>query len=295
MTATAERSSDRPAWGETVASGKDKADENFPVGSVLIARRMRPHVHAYYAFARAIDDIADNAVLAPDAKIARLDAMQALVLGREHAPDGLVSRGEAVIAARLHRSLLETGIDPARATDLLIAFRRDATAPRTASLSELLDYCRYSANPVGRYLLDLHGEGAATHAASDALCTALQILNHLQDCQDDLVTLGRSYLPEAWLAEAGETVECVRQPAASPGLRRVIDRLLDEVDRLNRTAAGLAGLIADRRMRLEAAVIVGASQRLAARLRRADPLAGRVRLTRADMALSAVSSLRHVF
>jgi squalene synthase HpnC len=282
-------------WGRSVASGKDKADENFPVGSLLIARRLRPHVHAYYAFARAIDDIADNAVLSAEQKIERLDAMEALLLGRRPARDGLVSREEAAIASALQRSLDATGINPARATDLLIAFRRDARAPRTASLAELLDYCRYSANPVGLYLLDLHGEGAASHAASDALCTALQILNHLQDCQDDLVTLGRSYLPEAWLAEQGETVDSVRRTRASPGLRRVLDRLLDEVDRLNRIAAGLAALIADRRMRMEAAVIVGASQRLARRLRHADPLAGRVKLTRSDVARSAISSLRHVF
>lgn len=277
-----------------VASGKTRADENFPVGSVLIARRLRPHVHAYYKFARAIDDIADNAVLPPEVKIARLDAMGALVTGAAAEP-GLVSADEAAIATRLHRSLRETGVSAARATDLLVAFRRDAVAPRTATLAELLDYCRYSANPVGLYLLDLHGEGVASHAASDALCTALQILNHLQDCRDDLETLGRSYLPETWLAEAGESVDSVRAARCSPGLRTVLDRLLDEVDRLNRTAAGLAALIADRRMRMEAAVIVALSQRLAKRLRRGDPLARRVKLTRVDMARSAASSLRHVF
>ncbi len=283
-----------PTQAAEIASGKNKNTENFPVGSLLIARRLRPHVHAYYNYARAIDDIADNAVLSPEAKIARLDAMGALVCGRTAEP-GLVSATEAAIATRLHRSLVETGVTTARATDLLVAFRRDSQAPRTATLAELLDYCRYSANPVGLFLLDLHGEGAASHAASDALCTALQILNHLQDCGDDLRELGRSYLPGAWLAEEGETVESVLAPRCSPGLRRVIDRLLDEVDRLNGIAAGLAGLIADRRMRMEAAVIVSLSQRLARRLRRGDPLAQRVKLSRGDMGMSLLHSLRHVF
>ena len=91
-------------------------------------------------------------------------------------------------------------------TDLLVAFRRDATKRRYASWDELYDYCRYSAMPVGRHVLDLHGEDAATHAPSDALCTSLQVLNHLQDCAKDLAALDRCYLPEDWLAEAGSSV-----------------------------------------------------------------------------------------
>ena len=276
-----------------MSSGKKAADENFPVGSMLIARKLRPHVNAYYAFARAIDDIADNNVLSPDAKIARLDAMQALLLGHA-APTALLGPAEAASAVRLRDSLAVTGIDPARGTDLIIAFRQDAVKSRYASWAELANYCRYSANPVGLYLLDLHGEGGATHAPSDALCTALQVLNHLQDCREDLAELGRCYLPEAWLEQAGESVEGVRANHASPGLRRVLDQALDEVDRLNRDAARLPGLISDRRMRLEAAVIVGLSHRLARRLRRGDPLARRVKLSRPDVAASLLAAFRHL-
>ena len=275
-----------------VASGKGRADENFPVGSVLIARRLRPHVHAYYAFARAIDDIADNAVLSPDAKIARLDAMEALLLGRREPGTG--DGAEAGSAVRLRHSLGVTGVSPACGTDLVVAFRQDATKDRYASWSELAEYCRYSANPVGRYLLALHGEGAATHGPSDALCTALQVLNHLQDCKDDLATLDRCYLPEDWLRAAGEDVGAVSRERSSAGLRRVLDRALDEVDRLNQVAATLPGLIADRRMRLEAAVIVALSHRLAHRLRRGDPVVGRVKLSRGDVGASMLLALRHV-
>ncbi len=284
-----------PLAAPDVSSGKGRADENFPVGSVLIARALRPHVHAYYAFARAIDDIADNAVLSPERKIARLDAMEALLLDRR-SPDvpGPADGAEAATAVRLRDSLAETGVTPARGTDLIVAFRQDAVQYRYASWSELAGYCRYSANPVGLYLLDLHGEGTATHPASDALCTSLQVLNHLQDCRDDLLGLGRCYLPEDWLAAAGETVEAVRRDHASAGLRRVLDQALDEVDRLNRIAATLPGLIADRRMRLEAAVIVGLAHRLARRLRRQDPLAARVKLSRLDVVTSVLAALRHV-
>ncbi len=274
-----------------VASGKGRADENFPVGSRLIRAALRPHVHAYYGFARAIDDIADNAVLPPPAKIARLDAMEAAVLGRPPAASG-ATPAELGHAHRLHASLAVTGIDPSTATDLIVAFRRDAAQPRTESWEELAWYCRYSANPVGRYLLALHGEGAGSLAASDALCTALQVLNHLQDCKADLAELDRCYVPGPWLAQEGLDVEVLREERCRPPLRRVLDRLLDEVDRLNRHAAMLPGRVADRRMRLESAVIVELSHRLAARLRREDPLARRVKLRRGDVARSLLGAAR---
>ncbi len=274
-----------------VSSGKGRAQENFPVGSRLIHARLRPHVHAYYGFARAVDDIADNAVLPPPAKIARLDAMEAAVLGRQPPASGAMP-GELAHARRLRGSLAVTGIDPATATDLIVAFRRDALRPRTEDWEELAWYCRYSANPVGRYLLALHGEGARCLAASDALCTALQLLNHLQDCQADLAELDRCYLPRSWLADEGLQVEILREPRCPAALRRVLDRLLDQVDRLHRQAAALPGLVADRRMRLEAAVIVGLSHRLAARLRREDPLARRVKLRRSDLARGLLGAAR---
>ncbi len=275
------------------SSGKGHADENFPVGSALIAPRLRPHVHAYYAFARAVDDIADNALLPAEDKLARLDAMEALLLGRPAARDAS-GRGEAASAVRLRASLAETGITPARGTDLLVAFRQDAVKRRYESWGELVEYCRYSANPVGLYLLDLHGEGPVSHPGSDALCTALQVLNHLQDCRDDLHTLDRCYLPGDWLRDAGEDVDAVRWERCGPGLRRVLDRCLHQVDRLNRVASTLPDAIRDRRMRLEAAVIVALSHRLARRLRREDPLAGRVRLRRGDAARSLLVALRHL-
>ena len=131
-------------------SGKDRGDENFPVGSALISARLRPHVHAFYAFARNADDIADSPDLAPEDKVRRLDAMQAVLLGE--AADGSPS------ATQLRASLAECGVTPRHATDLLVAFRQDAVKNRYANWDELLDYCRVSAMPVGRHVLDLHGE-----------------------------------------------------------------------------------------------------------------------------------------
>ncbi len=280
-------------FGLEVASGKGRGDENFPVGSRLIRAAERPHVHAYYGFARAIDDIADNEVISAETKLARLDAMEAALLG--HAPRPGSPPAELAQARRLRDSLAITGIDPATCTDLVVAFRQDAVKHRYAGWDELAHYCRYSAAPVGRYLLALHGEDmrpGAMLAGSDALCAALQVLNHLQDCAEDLARLDRCYIPEPWLAAEGLGVAVLREPHSPPGLRRVLDRLLDEVDRLHRQARPLPSLVADRRMRLEAAMIVGLSHRLAARLRRQDPLAGRVRLLKPDILRSLLGAAR---
>lgn len=269
-------------------SGKDRGDENFPVGSLLIRRDLRRHVHAYYAFARNADDISDSSVLPAAEKVARLDAMEAVLLGR--APDAA-----SPSAVRLRASLAETGVAPCHATDLLVAFRQDATKLRYARWDELLDYCRFSAMPVGRHVLDLHGEDpAATHPPSDALCAALQVLNHLQDGSKDLRDLDRCYLPQDLLDRFGARVEDLHAPAATPGLRRVLDALLDETEALNRVAGDLPRSVRDRRLRLETAVIVGLSRRLLRRLRAGDPVATRVKLTKPDAAAALAAALRYL-
>jgi hydroxysqualene synthase len=267
-------------------SGKDRGHENFPVGSLLIRRDLRAHVHAFYAFARNADDIADSAVLSADDKIARLDAMEDVLLGRsdEGSPG----------AMRLRGSLAETGVSPRHSTDLLIAFRLDATKLRYADWDELLDYCRYSAMPVGRHVLDLHGEDRATWESSDALCASLQVLNHLQDGAKDLAALDRCYLPLDLLARCGASVDDLRGDAETSHLRRVFDLLLDQVDVLNSAAIELPHRTRSRRLRTETAIIVGLAHRLARRLRRGDPLARRVKLTKGDGFVSVLAALRHL-
>lgn len=263
-------------------SGKDRKDENFPVGSALIAAHLRPHVHAFYAFARNADDIADSSTLDLADKLARLDVMEAVLLGHGDASPS---------AIKLRHSLAATGVTPRHAQDLLIAFRRDAVQPRTPDLADLFHYCRHSAAPVGRHVLALHGESEATWPASDSLCAALQINNHLQDCARDLETMDRCYLPDAMLARYGSNINDLRRPTATPALRAVLDALLDECDRLNREGAQLPTLVRNRRLRAETTVIVKLAQRLSTRLRRADPLAARVKLSKGDAALSVLGSL----
>jgi squalene synthase HpnC len=254
-------------------SGKGSGDENFPVASRLIAPGLRGHVMAYYAFARAADDIADNPELAPDDKIDRLDRLGAALRGEAGA-------GDVPVAARLRASLLDTGVPLACGLDLLTAFKQDAVKTRYADWEELLGYCVHSANPVGRFLLDLHGEPAAAQPLSDALCTALQILNHLQDLGEDYRRLDRVYLPESWLEAEGIGVEALGRSRADPRLRRVIDRALDSVGELLPAASALPAHLTDRRMAMEAGAIAALARALHARLRRQDPLAVRVELSK---------------
>jgi farnesyl-diphosphate farnesyltransferase len=264
-------------------SGKDRADENFPVGSFLIAKPLRPHIHAFYSFARNADDIADSPALGPEEKIARLDAMEAALLGAA-GPD-------APSATRLRASLTATGVTPRHAQDLLIAFRQDAVKNRYANWAELLDYCRHSAAPVGRHVLDLHGESEATWPASDALCAALQILNHLQDCAGDLRSLDRCYIPQEFLADAGIGTDDIARPETFAPLRAVFDKMLTLTEALNVTAAALPDLVRDRRLRVETAIIARLARRLTTLLRAGDPLATRVKLSKLDFLAATLLSL----
>jgi hydroxysqualene synthase len=269
---------DVEAW-----SGKTRSDENFPVGSWLIARRVRPHMHAYYSFARNADDIADSPDLSPAEKVARLDIMEEVLLGLR--PEGSPS------ATRLRESLDETGVSPVHATDLLIAFRQDATKSRYETFDELYDYCRYSAVPVGRYVIDLHRESNNCYPASDALCISLQILNHLQDCGTDLRTLDRCYIPQALLRDLGIDTGDLLGPEETPALRRAFMTILDRVGQVNVAARPLPDMVRSRRLRAETMFIRTLAVCLTDRLAKGDPLAKRVALTKADATFSLLRAL----
>ena len=271
------------AAGVEAWSGKDRGDENFPVGSWLIRRDLRVHVHAFYRFARNADDIADSPILAADDKLRRLDRMAAVL---DSAPGD-----DSPAATAMRASLAVTGVTAQHCHDVLHAFRQDAVKLRYRDWDDLMEYCRYSAAPVGRQLLDLHGEGRDTWPPSDALCAALQVLNHLQDCADDYRNLDRVYLPLDDMEAAGCTLAALTAPAASPALRQVLDRLLDRTEGLIATARDLPPRVGSAGLRRESAAIVALAGRLARRLRGGDPLAGRVKLTKADFAAAFLAGI----
>jgi hydroxysqualene synthase len=273
---TAVRAELRQVGAEIVEtpSGKWRSTENFPVGSFLIRRDLRPHVHAFYRFARNADDIADNPGLAAEEKLRRLDRMAEIL-------DGAPGR-ESPAALAMRESLIETRLPAQHCHDLLRAFRLDAVKQRYHDWEDLMEYCRYSASPVGRQVLDLHAEGQDTWPASDDLCSALQVLNHLQDCADDYRLLDRVYLPLEDLTAEGIGVEALAARASGPRLRRVLDRLLDRTAELIDGARGLPPLVTSSGLRWECAAIVELSHRLMRRLRHGDPVGSRVRLRKTD-------------
>ena len=253
------------------------------MGSWLLPAAVRPHVAIFYAFARAIDDIADSPSLSPDDKIARLTAFERTLSGTDDAGPGK--------AVAMRQSLRETGIPAQHCFDLIAAFKQDAVKNRYDDFNDLLGYCILSAAPVGRYLIDLHGGSLHGYGPSDNLCMALQIINHLQDCRDDYRTLDRVYLPRDWMAAEGVRVEDLDKDAASLGLRRVLDRTLDATEALLSEARLLPVGLVSRRLAMEAAGILAIADRLVALLRRRDPLPRRVVLGKAGYAAAILSGI----
>ena len=256
-------------------SGKGHRDENFPVASRLIPARHRAPILAFYEFVRTADDIADHPKLAATEKVERLDRLEADLLG---------AGDESREAVTLRKALAEHGLSPQHAQDLLKAFRLDATKLRYADWDDLIGYCTYSAIPVGRFVLDVHGESRTTWPASDAICAALQIINHIQDCGDDYRKLDRVYIPLDALAVAGIGVEALGEAKASPALRQCLTGLARRTNALLREGESLPIRIEDFRLSLEISVIYTLALRLTGIIAKRDPLSERVHLGKSAMA-----------
>ena len=256
-------------------SGKTHRDENFPVASWLIQPRHRTLILAFYAFVRCADDIADHAMLSSSEKLNLLDRLEQDLLG---AGDGNAQ------AIALRHALAVRGMSPRHAQDLLKAFRLDATKLRYRDWDDLMGYCAYSAMPVGRFVLDVHGESHGTWFASDAICAALQIINHLQDCAADYRDLDRVYIPLDALAACGLGVEALGAAKASPELRRCLAGLAERTGILLQEGDALPNLVEDWRLALEISVIQTLAQHLTRILTRRDPLSERVHLGKLGVA-----------
>ena len=250
-------------------SGKTHRDENFPVASWIIHPRHRALILAFYNFVRTADDIADHATLGASEKLAYLDLLEAELLGTGD------SQPEAVT---LRRALAERSMPPRHALDVLVAFRMDVTKLRYENWDEVIHYCRYSAMPVGRFMLDVHGESTSTWAASDALCAGLQVNNHLQDCGKDYKNLNRVYLPRDALAAAGALVEELGGERASAPLLRCLHSLAARTELLLQESCSLGAEVRDFRLGLEISVIQGFADKIVRLLKVRDPISQRVHL-----------------
>ncbi len=251
-------------------SGKTYRDENFPVASWIIHPRHRALILAFYNFVRTADDIADHADLSPEEKLRYLDLLEAELLGKGD------TQNEAV---NLRHALAERAMPPRHALDVLIAFRMDVSKLRYENWDEVIHYCRYSAMPVGRFMLDVHGEDNSTWVASDALCAGLQINNHLQDCAKDYRDLHRVYLPRDALAASGATVDMLGEARAPAPLRQCLRALAVRTESLLGESKRLSAEVKDARLGIEISVIQAFADRIVRMLRVRDPLSERVHLS----------------
>jgi hydroxysqualene synthase len=251
----------------TFRSGKGHRDENFPVASWLIHRRHRAPILAFYNFVRTADDIADHSTMPAEEKLAMLDRLEAVLTGD----------GEPVAVA-LRQALAERNLSPKHALDLLAAFKLDVTKLRYRDWDDLIGYCSLSAMPVGRFVCDVHGESRTVWPANDALCAALQIINHLQDCKKDYQDLDRVYVPLDALSSYGLGVDALGDAHASTALLHCLHMLAEKTDWLLTESDAFSDLIADRRLALEVSVINTLAHRLTRILIQRDPLSERVHL-----------------
>ena len=251
-------------------SGKTHRDENFPVASWIIHPRHRALILAFYNFVRTADDIADHATLAADEKLRYLDLLEAELTG---------NGGSQKEAVNLRHALAARAMSPRHALDVLIAFRMDVSMLRYENWDEVIHYCRYSAMPVGRFMLDVHGESTSTWAASDALCAGLQINNHLQDCAKDYRNLNRVYLPRDALAEVGATVEMLAEAKSPPALLQCLQALALRTENLLGESKSLSAEVRDLRLGIEVSVIQAFADKIVRMLKVRDPLCDRVHLS----------------
>ena len=271
-------------------SGNTHRNENFPVASWLIQSRHRAPILAFYEFVRTADDIADHATLPAQQKLYLLDGLEAELLE---------GHGGNAHAAALRNALASHGLSPQHAQDILTAFRLDVTKRRYANWNDLMAYCAYSAMPVGRFVLDVHGESRTTWPASDSICATLQIINHLQDCGEDYRNLDRVYVPLEALEAVGLGVEALGEPQASPPLRRCLTGLADRAATLLDKGKTLSGLTEDWRLGLEISVIHALAGRLVGLLAAHDPLSENTHLGKLDAAfvslLAVLKGVSHRF
>jgi squalene synthase HpnC len=259
--------------------------ENFPVASLLLPAPLRPAVQAIYRFARTADDLADEGDAAPTARLAALGALRIqldrIEGGQAHDWPDLAA---AIHVHRLPLSLLR---------DLLSAFEQDVTVQRYADYPALLDYCRRSANPIGRLLLALYKrDEPALLTQSDAICSALQLVNFWQDIAIDW-TKGRVYLPQSELAAHGVSEDAIAAQRVSPAWTRLITAQTARARAMLESGAPLARALSGR-IGWELRLVVQGGLRIAERI---DAVAGdvfrhRPALGKTDWAVMTARAMR---
>jgi len=251
--------------------------ENFPVASRLLPRRLQRPIAVIYAFARSADDFADEGDLSVETRLARLDDYVAKL-------DALRVRRPASdpIFVALSDVVDRHALPLAPFYDLLTAFRQDVTKKRYADFGEVLAYCRHSANPVGRLVLHLFREATAENLRdSDAVCTALQLINFWQDLAQDYTENNRIYLPQDEMAACGVSEAHLAERRSDAALRKLLDLQIERTRRLLLSGAPLGARLTGR-LGLEIRATIRGGLKVLDALARRDDLFARPRLRRRD-------------
>lgn len=251
--------------------------ENFPVASRLIPAALRRPVAAIYAFARSADDFADEGKLAAEVRLAKLatweEKLQQACRG-EHGDDPIfIALQDSIATYSLPNSLF---------IDLLTAFRMDVIKKHYEDFTGILDYCRFSANPIGRLLLHLYGQATEDKLRqSDAVCSALQLLNFLQDIRQDYQENGRIYLPGDEMAQLGINEQDIARECSGSAMKKLIHRQLARISTLLQQGAPLAWQLPGR-LGLELRLTIFGATRILQKLAAASNPYTRPRLSRTD-------------
>ena len=255
---------------------KNHKQENFPVGSWLLSQKIRLKILIFYKFARAADDIADSANLSSNEKIKRLNLFKKAIESNKS------NKIKISKVEDLRKICIKNKIKINHALNLLKAFKQDAIKKRYKNWSELIRYCKYSAVPVGRFVIDLHKEKQKAYKYSDPLCIALQILNHLQDCKEDYENLDRVYLPMQFLKKYNVKLSQLKKNVTEKNLRLVFNEILKNTEKLIIEAGKNKKNMKHKHLSLETSFILEIAKKLLQLLKNNDPLKKKVMLKKFD-------------
>ena len=253
--------------------------ENFPVASRLLPKHLRQPISVIYAFARRADDFADEGDFSNEERIAALDnfseKLDLIEEGKDVEDTTFIALADVIEQHQLPISLFH---------DLLTAFKMDVTKERYANFGEVMEYCRYSANPVGRLLLHLNKETSTQSLGySDAICSALQLTNFLQDISQDLEESNRIYIPQDEMEKYGVSEEDILNKNTNDASRKLIAFQIARTARLMQSGAPL-GKVLKGRMGLELRMTIMGGSRILYKLNQQyDDVFSRPRLSKWDI------------
>ena len=239
-------------------------NESFPVG-MLISPKLKPLVNTYYQAARFTDDIADNPRTTSDEKLQQLAKIRQAFLQPDSGTDLIIIRG-------LGRLFVAEQLDASLFLDLITAFERDAVNQPIRIWEELIDYCRYSAAPVGRFMLAIHNESPSSYLPAENLCIILQLLNHLEGLKQDLSKLNRCYIPEDMLRQSDVRKTDLGLDITLPQVKKLLCGIMQKISKMQTDTKILPALIKNFRLRFEVCVILSLTNFVVQRTIKTDVL-----------------------